>query len=89
MLIQYLTQYARSSFLESSDAESDIGEQEKGGSRKRERKSKLLAKAGDKGQMARENKILKLEADGRFVKLPKTGKCILSLDDSSDDDNKT
>ncbi|GAU95018.1 hypothetical protein RvY_06707 [Ramazzottius varieornatus] len=35
MLIQYPTQYAGSSFLESSDAESDVGEQEDGGSRKR------------------------------------------------------
>ncbi|GAV06364.1 hypothetical protein RvY_16373 [Ramazzottius varieornatus] len=69
------------------DAESNIGEQEEG-SRKRKRKSKFVAKAGDKGQMARVNKILKLNADGRFVKLPKTCKRILSLDDSSDDDNK-
>ncbi|GAU92401.1 hypothetical protein RvY_04484 [Ramazzottius varieornatus] len=88
MLIQYLTQYARSSFLESGDAESDIGKQEEGGSRKRKRKLKFVTKAGDKGQMERVIEILKLNADGRFVKLPKTGKRILSLDDSSDDDNK-
>ncbi|GAV08913.1 hypothetical protein RvY_18534 [Ramazzottius varieornatus] len=70
------------------DTESDIGESEEGGSRKRKRKSKFVAKAGDKGQMARVNKILKLNADGRFVKLPKTGRRILSLDDSSGDDDK-
>ncbi|GAV01291.1 hypothetical protein RvY_12028 [Ramazzottius varieornatus] len=73
MLIQYPIQYAGSSFLESSETESDIGEPEEGGSRKRKRKSKFVAKAGDKGQMARVNKILKLNADGRTVKLPKTG----------------
>ncbi|GAU91625.1 hypothetical protein RvY_03848 [Ramazzottius varieornatus] len=81
----YLTQYAGSSFL---DTESDIGEPEEEGSRKRKRKSKFVAKAGDKGRMARFDKILKLNADGRFVKLPKTGKRILSLDDSSGDDDK-
>ncbi|GAU99968.1 hypothetical protein RvY_10897 [Ramazzottius varieornatus] len=50
MLIQYLTQYVGSSFLESSDGEWDIGEQEEGGSHKRKRKSKFVAEAGDKGQ---------------------------------------
>ncbi|GAU96912.1 LOW QUALITY PROTEIN: hypothetical protein RvY_08281 [Ramazzottius varieornatus] len=85
ILIQYLTQYAGSSIL---DAESDIGEQGKGGSLKRKRKSKFVAKAGDKGQMTRVDKISKLNADGRFVKLPKTGRRILSFDDCSDDDNK-